>query len=75
MNISSERPRHFGPIVTFCRQLYARARHQEDDAPRAPHWTTLPASVEAHRASACMLRAVADCHEFESRPWGIRSDW
>lgn len=75
MNLSSEG--HWKPdlITALCRQLYALAKREEeaaaDEAARTPYWASLPASVEAHRSAARMLRADADRLEFETRPWGV----
>ncbi|HET6986093.1 MAG TPA: hypothetical protein VFI00_05730 [Kribbella sp.] len=75
MSITSER--HWTPdvVTALCQQLYALARREEEaaahEASRTPYWSALPASVEAHRTAARLLRADADRLEFESRPWGV----
>jgi hypothetical protein len=75
MNISSAGARRADSILAYCRQVFARARHEDaaaSRAPSAPCWTKLPASAEAHRAAASMLRADAECSELESRPFWVQ---
>lgn len=70
--------RHSAQLVTaLCSELILLARHEEavaaDEASHVPYWAPRPASVDAHRAAARVLRAEVERLEAQARTWATAS--
>lgn len=77
MNVTTS-GRHSAQLVSaLCSELILLARHEEaaaaDEASRVPYWSPRPASVDARRAAARVLRAEVERLEAEARSWATAS--